>query len=265
MIGVALREGDGALAPWPQTRKRPEQKGLAGACLTDDDNAVAGLDLDLPLLELGAAGGRRDLQIIDVDPARFAISEVDATLDRMQYVGLYHGAAEIGDTQERGPPIGDGAEILDEPLQRVLHLVEGADRHHQAAEGKVAGEIDGRGDEDRRHDGDPAIAGCHPCQSDHAVDDAARRVKHGIEIDLDAALLIRLAAEECDGIDMLIDAHQREAQLGFASIALGIAGDKRATDPIADQGGRARIDDRGPHHVARNVETPPADIENEAR
>ena len=45
---------------------------------------------------------------------------------------------------QSGAPVGDGAEIIDEPPQGLLHLNEGADDHHQCAEGKIAAEVSGR-------------------------------------------------------------------------------------------------------------------------
>ena len=83
--------------------------------------------------------------------------------------------------------------------------------------------INGCSDQNRRHDGDPAIAGRDPGQAGEPHDDALRRRQHGKEMNLDAPVLIGLAVEEGDGIDVLIDAHHREAQVRLALIALGIA------------------------------------------
>ena len=64
-----------------------------------------------------------------------------------------------------------------------------------------------------------------------------------------------LAADSEMRIDMLVDAHQREAQIGFPGIAVRrcrlISG---LADPVAQQRGRAGIDDRRPDHVAGDGE-----------
>ena len=72
----------------------------------------------------------------------------------------YHGIQKIREDLGRDLicTSGDRVEIVDEPAQRPLHLVEGADGHHHAAEGEVAGEIDRRCHENRRHQREPAIA-----------------------------------------------------------------------------------------------------------
>ena len=59
--------------------------------------------------------------------------------------------AEARDAQQRRAPVGDGAEVVDEPAQRRLRLREGGGRHHQAAEGDLAGEVERRRDQDRCH------------------------------------------------------------------------------------------------------------------
>ena len=88
--------------------------------------------------------------------------------------------------------------------------------------------------------------------------------QYRVKADLDTAFLVGFAAEQCHRIDMLVEAHHREAQVRLALIAFGIALDERPAHPIADQRGGARIDDRCPNHIARNIEAAPADIEDEA-
>ena len=66
-----------------------------------------------------AVGGRDKL-----DPACLAA----------KLVNLDKGQTEARDPKKRGAPVGDRAKIVDEPAQRLLHLIEGADSHHQSAE-----------------------------------------------------------------------------------------------------------------------------------
>ena len=93
-----------------------------------------------------------------------AFLEGDAARDVMQRVGHEHRTAEARDAQQRRAPIGDRAEVVDEPAQRRLDLGEGPGRHHQPAEGDAAAEVERRRDEDRRHDREPAIARGDPGQ-----------------------------------------------------------------------------------------------------
>ena len=78
----ASRMGDLPGAPRPQPRQRAEQQCLAGSGLADDQNPLAGVDLDFLLLEHGCAGRRGDLQIVDADLARIAGDEGDAVSRR---------------------------------------------------------------------------------------------------------------------------------------------------------------------------------------
>jgi hypothetical protein len=48
---------------------------------------------------------------------------------------INHRFAEPRDTLKRSTPVGDNAEIIDEPSQRLLHLNEGPDSYHQRPEG----------------------------------------------------------------------------------------------------------------------------------
>ena len=55
-----------------------------------------------------------------------ALGELDPALDVVQLVAAMTRAAEARHPQQRGAPVGDGAEVVDEPAQRGLHLREGA-------------------------------------------------------------------------------------------------------------------------------------------
>ena len=63
-------------------------------------------------------------------------------------------------------------------------------------------------------------------------------------------------------VGVLVDAHQREAQIGLARVALGIERNQRATDAPGEQRAAERIGERAPDHVARDREAAFADIEH---
>jgi hypothetical protein len=139
-----------------------------------------------------------------------------------------------------------------EPPQRGLHLIEGADDHHEAAEREVAAEIAGRGHDQRKDDRHPAIAGGDPgetreCagQAAHGFDDGAGRLVEG-------TALVGLAAIEGDALGGFADPDQREAELGLALVAVGVQLDQRRPDLPGQPRAEAGIADRAPHHVAGN-------------
>ena len=96
------------------------------------------------------------------------------------------------------------------------------------------------------------------------LDDPPHRGERAFEIDADAPLLVGFAARQRDGIDMLVDAHQPEAQVGLARIALGVLCDEAPAHPVAQKRRRARIEEGGPDHVAGDGEVVAPDMEGEA-
>ena len=76
---------------------------------------------------------------------------------------------------------------------------------------------------------------------------APRGGQHVAEMQLDAPALVRFAAGERDTVEVLVDAHQREAQVRLARIALRVAADEAAPDPVAQQRAEARIERSAAH------------------
>src|SRR6266481_5182512 len=142
--------------------------------------------------------------------------------------------AEICDSKQRGAPVGNGAEVVYEPSQRRLRLAERTRRHHEAAERNLAAEIQWRRNEYGSHYRDPAKAGGDPGEIGVTPDDAARRSEHIAKMKLDPALLIRLTLRQRNVIDVLVDSHQRKAQIGLARVAFRVAGDETSTDPVVE-------------------------------
>ena len=111
-----------------------------------------------------------------------------------EFIHGQHGPAKARHAQQSGAPVRDAGKIVDEPAKRLLHLIEGADHHHQLAECHVAREIAGRGHQDRRNDREPAIAGGNPGQPCHGTDDPAGNFENGFEYSVDISFLIGFAA-----------------------------------------------------------------------
>ena len=80
--------------------------------------------------------------------------------------------------------------------------------------------------------------------------DAPGGGEHGGKVDLDAAPLVGLAFGERDVVDVLVGAHQREAQIRLPAVPLCAAADEAAPDAIAEDRAGARVGDRRPQHEA---------------
>ena len=203
-------------------------------------NAIARFDLQMGFAQGEAPFGRRDPEVVDDD--RFLVTPVqlDLALTFADLVDRHQRRAEARDAQQRRPPVGDAGEIVGEPSQRLLHLVEGADDHHQLAEGHVAVEIRRRGDQDRRDDRQPTETRRHARQPGRRQDDLIEDLDDAAEDPIEALLLVGFAAVERDAFDLLVDPHQREAKLRLAGVALGIQMDQRTADAPTHQRGDRR-------------------------
>ena len=169
--------------------------------------------------------------------------------------------ADRHDPQQRGPPVGDARQVVDEPAQGRLHLLEGADHHHQPAERHAALEVARRGDQDRHDERAPAVAGGDPGQTG----EPARQVAHDVDERLDRAVerpaLVRLAAVERDRLRVLVGPHQAEPQRRLAGVALAVEPDQRPADAPGEVGAAEGVNERAPDHVARDREAAAAQRE----
>ena len=156
------------------------------------------------------------------DLAAGRLDELDPVLGRAEPVHRHNRLAEARDAQQSGAPVGDGAEIIDEPPQGLLHLNKGADDHHQRAEGKIAAEVSRRRNQDRRDDREPAVTCRDPGEPRARADDPPHHAENVLELGSEALLLILFAAIERHAVTMLVEAHEREAQIGLPGVALGI-------------------------------------------
>ena len=80
-----------------------------------------------------------------------------------------------------------------------------------------------------------------------ADDETAHRGQHRREIQLDTPRFFGFAACERDGIEVLVDANQREPKLRLTCITLGVAPDEVAADPVAEKRCRAGVENAGPY------------------
>src|SRR6266404_1981641 len=231
----ARRARDAPGAPGPQSRQRAKQLRLAGSRRAQNEDAFPGLHDDSRFLELVGVRGGYDLEILDRNLAGIALGVDDAASESDRLSSCDQRMAEIRDSKQRGAPICNGAEIVYEPPQRRLRLGERARRHHEAAERNLSAEIQRRRNEYRSHYRDPTEAGRDPGKIGVTRDDAARRSEHIAKMKLDAAFLVRLTLRQRNVIDVLVDPHQRKAQIGLVRVAFGVAADEAPTDPVAEK------------------------------
>jgi hypothetical protein len=134
---------DRAAAPGPDARHRPEQDTRVRTRLSGDQKSIARRQLDPWPVEADAAVGQRDAQVLKGHRAERALDEPDAARFMARRLELGKRFMKGDDAQQRRPPVGDLRKAVDEPSQRMLHLIEGADRHHQLAERQRAMEVAG--------------------------------------------------------------------------------------------------------------------------
>ena len=124
-----------------------------------------------------------DPQAFQVDGVVRARADNDAVVRRLSHrdIEILKRAPQSHDAADRGQPLGDPNIILDEPVQRQLHLNEGGRGLHQRAERHGTGKIF-RGGDEQENAGENGVAIDEPGQMrllvddlDHAVDEIAQR------------------------------------------------------------------------------------------
>ena len=116
----------------------------------------------------------------------------------------------------------------------------------------------GRRDEDRSHQREPAVAGGNPGQIREARHETAQGLEHAGDVGVDVPRLVRLSRRQGDRIDVLVDADQRESQIGLARISVRVSVDEASTDPVTEHRSRPGVDHGRPHHVAGQGKLRPA-------
>src|SRR4051794_5095917 len=163
--------------------------------------------------------------------------------------------AESRDAQKRRAPIGYPGEVVDEPAERVLNLIERTRHHHEAAESEASAEEAGRRHENRYDDREPAIAGADPSEPREAVGEIAPDRDDAIDGRVHDAPLALLTGLDRDRVGRLVDMDDGEAKVRLTSITLGIELDEWPPDHPGQRGACEGVGKRAPDHIARNGET----------
>ena len=111
------------------------------------------------------------MKIVDLYRRIIRLGEFDAARCLAEVIHAQDRLPESRHAQKRRPPVRKVGEIVDEPSKSRLHLIEGADNHHQFAEAYVASEIGRGGNQNWRDDRKPSVAGGDPGQPRHGIDD----------------------------------------------------------------------------------------------
>ena len=189
------------------------------------------------------------------------LDELDSVLGFPEPVHGHHHLTKAGDANQRRAPVGDRTEIVDEPPQSLLHLIKGADGHHQCAKGKIAREVSRSCDNDRRDDGEPAVAGRDPGEPSGRGNDLPHDAENVLELASETLIFIFFTAIERHSVDVFVEAHKRETQLGLLRVAFAIQLDQRAADAPTEPGTGASGGEGAPDHVPGNCETVTAQIQ----
>ncbi|MNX85882.1 hypothetical protein D3C86_1177380 [compost metagenome] len=220
MLGDEKRVGlfghlDPALPPGPEPRHCRKQQPPVHALLAVYHQPSARPDLDLglaqpePTLHILSARITADRDRLQADPLILrAALQINRQAVLFNAVHLDKGIPEDGNALQCRLPAGDRAEIVDIPAQRRIDLIEGADGHHQPTEGEVAGKINRRRDQDRRHHRQPAIPCRDPCEMRQRHGKAPDDAEHRVNIDTDPTPFVLLTARKGNGGKIFARPHQ---------------------------------------------------------
>src|SRR5450755_4045248 len=121
---LALRQRDSSGALEPKAREGAKQQRFPRAGIANDQHTLTGAHGEASFGESRGAYRAVYLQIFNGDLARRSRGEIDLAFERNRCVAADQGAPESRDPQQGRAPVGNGAEIVDEPAQRGLHLHE---------------------------------------------------------------------------------------------------------------------------------------------
>ncbi len=175
-----------------------------------------------PTVALRSSLGEGEAQIVQRETFARLVSQQDPTRVPPGRVGCPQGLAQRDDAQQGRPPVGDPRKVVDEPAERLLHLVERTDHHDQPAKGQAAAEVARCYNQDRRDQGEPAVTRGHPGQPGQAARQLAHDNCDATDRSVEHLPLLRFAAMESDALGILIDAGQGKAEFRLTGVARSV-------------------------------------------
>ena len=206
-------------APGPKPADGAEQRRFPGAGFALDQHALARRDHGGGAGDHRGAVGEGDLQASST-----SASAAPSAVSSMVMVGCAGSAASASrsssaslegrEARDRAAPFGDAREVVDEPVERRLHLAEGgADLHqpaqrHRARRNRPARRPRWGRSSPACHRRWSATSGCAGCASGRAS--SSRTLPNRLR---EAAPLVGFAADQRDALAAFARARQAEAEI----------------------------------------------------
>src|SRR5271166_5569751 len=126
------------MTPRPKAADGAKEESAFFAVLARDEKSLSRIELNAVFAELQALARRQDAEVVDLNRRTLAHIELYAPDVAAQLVHGQDRFAETRHPQQGRPPVGNVGEVVHEPAQRGLHLIEGADDHHQLPKAHAA-------------------------------------------------------------------------------------------------------------------------------
>ena len=164
------------------------------------------------------------------------------------------GGLEAGEAIDGGAPVGEVLVGMDEEGERVLDLAEAAGGLHHRTQRNLAGEVAGRGNDQRedhrrlvidRGDGGELLGFAH---------DLIPVVDQCGEAGAQADDFLGLATVERDAFNVFAHAGQGKTEIRLDLLFAKTQAGERFADQVGEPGAEDRINHRDPHHVAGDLD-----------
>ena len=166
---------------------------------------------------------------------------------------------KTGQTQGRGPPSGDIGVVVDDPAQRVLHLIEGQAYLHELTQLDGTAEKARCGNDEGKDHGRLAEEIGKPAQALLLLDQIQVVAQGVAKTQANLRPLDALATVQGNGFGVLAHADQMMAEIGLQLLLAAVEPDLGFTDPEGDHTADQAIQHRHPDHEAGNLQLPAAE------
>ena len=238
----------------PQPRDRAQQRGLATARRSLDQQGLASRHVQAQVLQQDAAVRPLHGQALDAQ-ARFGRHGFHGRQRARLRIGIQESLQAV----ERGAVRGEGVVRGTEERQRILHLPEGLRGLHHVAQLDRAGEEARRLQQERKHHRDLADRQVETVEFQATVDNGPQVGDVGGKARPQRAALCALALVERHVLGVLAQAHQGIPEIGGQAFAEKAQFDQRPADTKGHQRRDDDVQVHHEHHRTRDFET--ADVQ----
>ena len=172
---------------------------------------------------------------------------------------LAQALVETGQARSRGPPGSDIGVVVDDPAQRVLHLIEGRAYLHELTQ------LDGAAEKTRCRNDEGKDHGClaeeigKPTQTLLLLDQVQIVAQGVAETQADLSTLHALATVQGDRLGMLAHTDHVMAEVGLQLLLAVVESDLGLADPEGDRAADQTIQHGHPDHETGNLQLPAAE------